>query len=328
VLPRDANATELRVDTRAGRLAVTVHVPRGSATTPTVLFCGHGGSYTRRYWDFELGGYPGYSFAEAMTARGHIVVAWDDLCTGESSCAEDPWSVTSVEAAAAVDDLVGQVRERIASGTLSPKLPPAQEIRTVGIGHSLGGLLTVRRQGRHRTHDAVAILGWTNLGLKLTPGWWGEQLLPVIQAELPDAGPLEIEQNLFRIRERLVRPDTGTHRATARSVFHWDDVPEAVLAADDALASRREGPTGFIGQIPDIVRDDAASIDVPLFLGFGERDVSPDPWREPETYPACPDITFHLLPRAGHCHNFASTRAEQWDRLATWLETVAAPRRG
>jgi alpha-beta hydrolase superfamily lysophospholipase len=320
---------DLRVDVSAGvglpgrhELAVTIHLPDAAPPRPTVLFCGHGGSYTRRYWDFQLAGYRGYSFAEAMTARGHVVVAWDDICTGESSCPEDPWPVTSVEAAGAVDELVRQTLERLAAGDLAPGLAPAPEVVSVGVGHSLGGLLAIRRQGRHRTHDALAILGWTNLGLQLTPGWWGERLRTEIEAELPGAGPLEVEQNLRRITEHLARPDPLAHRSAARSVFHWDDVPAEVLAADDALASRRQGTTGFIGQIPGIVSDDAAAVEVPLFLGFAERDVSPDPWREPASYPSCSDITLHVLSRAGHCHNFASTRGEQWDRIARWLASL------
>jgi pimeloyl-ACP methyl ester carboxylesterase len=316
---------ELRVASGdAHELAVTVHLPDAPTNASTVLFCGHGGSYTRRYWDFALTGHPGYSFAAAMTARGHVVVAWDDLCTGDSSRPDDPWAITSVQVAGAVDDLARQ----LVDGTLSPELPPLLDSMTIGVGHSLGGLLAIRRQARHRTHDALAILGWTNLGLKMTPGWWGEELLTAIRAGSPDAGPLEIEHDLHRLRERLIRPDAAVHRAEARPVFYWDDVPAEVIAADEAMASSREGTTAFIGQIPGIVADDSAQIDVPIFLGFGERDVSPDPWREPATYPSCRDITFHMLPRAGHCHNLASTRAEQWDRLGVWIETVAARRRG
>jgi alpha-beta hydrolase superfamily lysophospholipase len=329
-MPQATSGTELRFDVGAAvplpgprELAVVVHAPPPGTPLKRVLFCGHGGSYTRRYWDFSLAGHTGYSFAEALTGRGYLVVAWDDLCTGESSCPDDPWQVTSVEVAAGVDELARQVRERLAAGTLLPGLPPA-EPPSVGVGHSLGGLLAIRRQARHRTHDALAILGWTNLGLRLTPGWWGEQLAARIEEELPGAGPLDVERAIAGIRDDLVRPDTASHRSAARSVFHWDDVPEDVLAADDALASRRHGTTGFIGQIPGIVVEDAATIDVPLFLGFGERDVSPDPWREPQTYPACRDLTLHVLPRSGHCHNFASTRAEQWNRLAAWLDALHA----
>jgi alpha-beta hydrolase superfamily lysophospholipase len=315
---------DLRVAVADGHeLAVTIHLPQEPAAPLPILFCGHGGSYTRRYWDFELAGHPGYSFAEALTARGCLVAAWDDLCTGESSCPDDPWRVTSVEVAAATDELARRIRAQVADGSLAPGLPAAETI-SVGVGHSLGGLLAIRRQGRHRTHDALAILGWTNLGLTLPPGWGGEQLLATLESELPEAGPLEIEQAIGRIRDSLVRPDPGAHRLEARPVFHWDDVPAEVLAADDALASRRQGTTGFIGQIPGIVGADAATIDVPLFLGFGERDVSPDPWREPASYPSCRDLTFHVLRRSGHCHNFASTRTEQWDRIGRWLGSIAA----
>jgi hypothetical protein len=35
-----------------------------------MLFCIHGGGYTRRYWHAAFAGYPGYSFAEHLTAHG------------------------------------------------------------------------------------------------------------------------------------------------------------------------------------------------------------------------------------------------------------------
>jgi hypothetical protein len=184
-------------------------------------------------------------------------------------------------------------------------------------------LLTIRRQARHRTHDALALLGWTNLGLRLTPGWWGERTPELLEELRPGAGPAEAEQLLREIRDELVHVDPVAHRETLRPVFHWEDVPDEVVAADNALATVRNGPTAFVGQLPDIAREDAATLDVPLFLGFGERDVSPDPWAEPPVYRSARDLTFHVLPRSGHCHNFASTRVLQWERIASWVRSLS-----
>jgi hypothetical protein len=56
----------------------------------------------------------------------------------------------------------------------------------------------------------------------------------------------------------------------------------------------------------------------PVFLGFSAIDVAADPRAEPVHYPAGDDITLYLLPRAGHCSNFAPTRFQLWDRIAAW----------
>ena len=63
--------------------------------------------------------------------------------------------------------------------------------------------------------------------------------------------------------------------------------------------------------------------DVPVFLAFGDVDVSPCPHLEPSTYPASRDVTLFLLPSSAHCHNMATSRQVLWDRLEAWAATVA-----
>src|SRR6266567_7049075 len=67
-------------------LAASVHLPDLAAGSPrAVLICWPGGSYARAYWDMHIAGYPGYSFAEHMTAQGFAVLAADHLGVGASS---------------------------------------------------------------------------------------------------------------------------------------------------------------------------------------------------------------------------------------------------
>ena len=56
-----------------------------AAVPRAVLICWPGGSYARAYWDMHIAGYPGYSFAEHMTAQGFAVVGADHLGVGASS---------------------------------------------------------------------------------------------------------------------------------------------------------------------------------------------------------------------------------------------------
>jgi pimeloyl-ACP methyl ester carboxylesterase len=67
----------------------------------------------------------------------------------------------------------------------------------------------------------------------------------------------------------------------------------------------------------------AERIATPLFLAFGEFDVSAEPHREPLAYPSSPDITVVVIPGMAHMHNFADTRAKLWDRFLAWLPAVA-----
>jgi hypothetical protein len=55
-----------------------------------------------------------------------------------------------------------------------------------------------------------------------------------------------------------------------------------------------------------------------VFLGFGEHDIPERPHDDVGFYAASPDVTLHVLPGAAHCHNFAPTRTELWERLGRW----------
>ena len=110
-----------------------------------------------------------------------------------------------------------------------------------------------------------------------------------------------------------------------RDTFHWDDVPEDVLAVDDSMMVDVPYVIGAQAATAGIVRDDAARIDVPIYINLGERDVSPDPHAEPGFYRASRDITLHILPRSAHCQNFANSRIEMYDRIDRWVRDRAGP---
>jgi hypothetical protein len=70
------------------------------------------------------------------------------------------------------------------------------------------------------------------------------------------------------------------------------------------------------------VAEEAASVDVPVFLGFGERDVSEAPHNEPTMFPRATDITVFVVPQMAHMHNFASTRRLLWERSLDWVDAI------
>src|SRR5690606_28767517 len=109
-----------------------------------------------------------------------------------------------------------------------------------------------------------------------------------------------------------------TDRRAMRSIFHLEDVPPPLIEADDARASLTPSPLAIDALQPGIVRDAAASIRCPVFLCFGERDISPDPLGEPAHFKNSPDITLMRLQGSAHNHNFSGTRHVLWHRLADW----------
>jgi pimeloyl-ACP methyl ester carboxylesterase len=274
-------------------------------TRPIVMTLLNGGSYDKRYFHLQIPGHAGYSAAEHLAALGNIVLVPDHLGVGESSRAADQKKATRRVVALANHAAVGQFHERLRNGELHPELPAIRDFFSVGGGHSMGGMQTIVQQAEYATYDAVMILGYTAIGVHFTING----TLSCADAYPPNALPAD-----YMLGSRDFLHET----------FHWDDVPAAIVAADDAMAVPTPSTIGLESIKTGIVAREAGRIDVPVYLCLGERDVSPDPRAEPVSYKTCSDLMLHILPRSGHCHNFASTRHQLWNRMHHWTCCVAA----
>lgn len=282
-------------------LAASYYPVRGSAAGP-VLVCLPGGTYSRAYWDLHIPGHHGYSFADFATERGYPVVSIDPLGTGESSKPAVDFGFAEIaaalaSAASALPDLTGE------------ESPP------VAVAHSLGGYLAITQQALFSTYAGLAVLGCTNqhvAPLNLDPAFIArgataqsrDELAREILAALPESyfeGP----------REHL------------QDWFHLADVPADVVAADRVSAKSVVPRVFGTAMVPGIVAEHLARIDVPVLIGYGVVDVSPDPRAEASLYSASPDVTTVILADSAHCHNMSSSRHRLWRRLLDWAGTVA-----
>jgi hypothetical protein len=322
---REVTATELRLDVSAAlpfdepiRLAASVNLPDLAAAAPrAVLVCWPGGSYGRAYWDMDIPGHAGYSFAAHMTAQGYVVLAADHLGVGASSKPADGDRVDFETMSAAAASFVGQVRALLADGAPELGGMPVSDLPIVGIGHSLGACLTVVTQARHRCYDAVALLGFTH-GHK-------EVAVTAVGAGEADA---DADVNLLRDtaveQARAFFGDTWDDvyglppREPNHSWLHRPDVPRDVVAADDALAVRWPRQSYVEALLAGYSATFAAQLDCSVFLGFGDHDVPPVPHADVAFYTGSRDVTLYILRNAAHCHNFATGRRQLWDRIGLW----------
>ncbi len=265
-----------------------------------VLVCWPGGSYSRAYWDFHVEGHDDYSFVEHLVARGFTVVAVDPLGVGESSRPQDVDLVTLETMTDAAADAVRQLRERLAP----------EGFPVIGIGHSLGGCLSLVEQARHGSYDAVANLGFTH-GAKpiLSPDSTGPD---------PEAAAVAVEHAKAFFGGHWDDGYALAPREPNHAWLHDPDVPADVIAADDYLASAwpRQSYVGAL--LSGHSASYAADVSSPVFVAFGEHDVPEHPHDDIGYYRASGDVTLMVLPASAHCHNFAGTRALLWDRLADW----------
>jgi pimeloyl-ACP methyl ester carboxylesterase len=289
-----------------------------------VVFAFPGGGYTKEYFDLRHPELDGPSQAEYHAARGVVFVACDPYGGGDSTPL--PAGVTSLEATSRIFHQV--VRDTIAglrTGTLVDGLEPLDIAVTVGIGHSLGGMQLIAHQGGHGTFDAIAVLGFSAVHTRTpTPSGdvapHGEQP-PGTGEELDAAwaGPLVDDI------------------ANLRYAYHWEDVSPALVAEDMGAGfptrtakvlppwiSQTFPPFAADCMAPGVVANEAAAIEVPVFVGAGERDVVPSLADEARAYAASTDITLYRLGRSAHMHNFSPQRAVLWRRLQAWFGEISS----
>jgi pimeloyl-ACP methyl ester carboxylesterase len=278
--------------TIAASLFVPDTLPPGAID---LLVCLHGGTYSRFYWHAEIDGFPGYSFAARFAGAGRVVLTLDALGMGESSQPTREELLSPRIAAEAHHGALAAILAGIRAGDFGVGIAD-RAIRITGIGHSMGGMLTIVQQAGFASFDRVAILGWTNIGLAMS-----DETRAALDAGTVSSGYV------------------AANRAEMQGYFHAADVPAAVIAADDARQSLTPASYGRAAIRPQVVAAEAAAIAVPVFLHYADIDVSPTPHGEPAFYTASRHITLTTLADAAHCHNFAGTRAQSWQLLDEWI---------
>ena len=288
-------------------LAATYYPARNRELAPAVLVCLPGGTYSREYWDFNVVGRRDYSFAEFASVNGYAVLTIDPLGTGESSKPASDFGFSDI--AAALDCAV-----RALPAATGVHAPP------IAVAHSLGGYLTITQQALFPSYVGLAILGCTNqhvAPLNLDPAF-------IARAATADGRAVLAQEILSALPDAYF----DGPREHLQSWFHLDDVPADVVEADCVTAKSVVPRIFGTAMIPGVVAEHAALIDVPVFLGYGVVDVSPNPRAEAALYCSSPDITTLVLADSAHCHNMASSRLQLWQRLLDWAEVVSGRRTG
>lgn len=318
----------LRIDTglRVGRdadtlkLAVELQLPQQIPTAPVLLACVPGGGMNRRYWDLRPDdGDTSYSFAAQMTARGLLVLLVDPVGIGDSDRPGDGWALRPELLAEAHHAAIAAVRTGLREGSLVAGLPALPQLQSLGVGHSLGALLTVVQQARHATHAGIAVLGFGCDGLP-------DYLVPEARALIGDAETFRarlpaLARAQFSEPFAVIKPSKP-----ASNLFAGERAEMRGMLALRAAAAPVLAVGATQSMFPGNVAPEAASIRVPVFIGVGELDLTGPPQRIPASFTACHDLVLHVLPQAGHSHFLFPARHGLYARLAAWaLAFAAAP---
>jgi pimeloyl-ACP methyl ester carboxylesterase len=295
-----------------------VFLPEREQMTPDalVLCCLPGGGMSRRYFDLDVDAALGnYSMARYLARQAFVVVTLDHPGVGDSDRPDDgytltPQCVADVDAFA-FDHILGQLR----AGSLRDDLPAMPRLVSIGVGHSAGASITAYQQARHRTHRAVALLGYGGAGLATHLNDREKEF-----AQRPDAVIGEIAS---LVRERFGEPLPMQRRGSSEFLV-GAPMPDAVREALVACRSPLLALVGLSSMIPGATAPVLAQIDVPVFVAHGSRDIAGPLHAVPALFPSSNDITVFALDDAGHNHNVAPTRELLWDRLGRWARAVSS----
>ena len=283
--------------------------------SPLAFVCLPGGGINRRYYDLGGDQQPSFSFARQMADRGFITIFIDHLGIGESTKPVDGFALTPDVLAAANAHATRLASEGLKAGTLVPGLSPLPGLETIGVGHSMGALLTVMQQARDPIHIGLALLGFSNNGLV--------KYLPDPAHVLIDA-PHLIADRIATIARQIYPKPYGEIAPSAEgsATFYGSradrDGVEALKAARDVLLVI----SGLQSMIPGSIAPQLRTIEVPVFLGLGDQDIAGPTHTIPAMLPNCKDISLLVLTETGHCQFIFPSRNALFQRVAQWSTMV------
>lgn len=299
-------------------LAASLWRPHGARR---LWVCLPGGNMNRHYFDLqppraqEEAASPSpddaedwsYSFAAQMTARGDAVLALDHLGIGESDRPMDGWQLTAERLAQATAQALALARERHADLAALP---------AIGLGHSMGAMMTVLVQHLARPYAAIALLGFSTRGLATF-------LPPALQGL---TGPLPDGEALRPHAERMFRePFPVIHRSRRgnRELFGSASAEAAGIAALKRATDCLLPLPALRSMLPGNVAREAATLREPVFLGIGDRDMVGPPEAVPAAFPASRQVTLTILPDTGHSHFLFPSRSTLFRALGDWAKACA-----
>jgi len=311
VLSRRLDVGELLRDEGPLAIAADIFLPSRVAPSAPVLFCLPGGAMNRAYFDLRGEGH--FSFAADLAARGFIVVTLDHLGVGDSSRPADGFALTPDVLVEANALAMASLSRDLEHGHITGE--PLGPRRSIGVGHSMGAMLTAMQQARYGRHAALVLFGFSTRGL--TAALSAEELRFAND-------PAGTRANLIRLaRLRGADPYPQIVRsAQSKDLFAGETADRRGVEALQRARSRLLLTAGLFSMIPGSCAPECAQVTVPVFLAVGDRDIAGVARQIPADYCASPDITLLVLPSTGHAHFLFDSRRQLFRRVAHWCEAV------
>lgn len=279
-----------------------------------VLVCLPGGGMNLRYFDLGGEAQSHLSFARQMARRGYICVLVDPPGVGKSDRPVDGHALTPERIAQILARALAWVKSELQEGQVDAGLPPLPNVQTVGVGHSMGAMLTAIQQANYSQHAGLILMGFGTDGLP--------QFLPAEAKKLIAAGedPREHLADLAKNTFPEPYPNmTGGSQAGLFAGANADfDAVEALQVAADVMLP----VPAFMSMLPGNIAHECNQLAVPVFQILGDRDLVPAPENGQAVFPSSPSVTVQSLHETGHSHLLFPSRNQLFANLQDWLEDL------
>ncbi|KIX92260.1 uncharacterized protein Z520_12006 [Fonsecaea multimorphosa CBS 102226] len=274
----------------------------------TVQFLVHGGGYDRSYWNFA----PGYSYVDYVAQQGYTTFLYDRLGSGLS---DHPDGTNVVQMPLQIE-IAHELVQLLRTGGFSNGTAPFEKV--IGVGHSIGSIVSNGVTGKHpKDFDAAVLTGFST---SLPGGAISFSGIDLNIAALAD--PSRFDGLAY---------DYATAGSKAAVEFFFFKAPNfdpKILDMSDALKQ-----TLAVGEIiTDYSLAVASNFTAPVFVVNGGNDLpnclgnclSPTNISAQvieELYPAASNTSsYYVLPVCGHGLNAHYTANVAYDQIYTWLQ--------
>ncbi len=276
-----------------------VHFEPEDSWRGTVLFCLPGGGASKDYYNLA----EHLSFAKMMTARGYDVVAMDHPGTGDNPLPTPHPFLTPWQSA---DYISGALSQFMQDPMLSGK-------PIIGIGHSMGGMMTVLTQARHEPFKRLAMIGSSAGGLD-----WGLDDHEKTFKDDPDRFAANLERLTLNKFKVPFPPSMGG--PSGDSITFGGETAELSKALRE-VSINLYAAGGMMSMTRGSFMREAEAIDVPMFFAFGDHDIGIPPSDAPKDFTGAPSAKVIVLENAGH-NSFAFASIHTLcDKLDGWIQS-------
>ncbi|MEM9013709.1 MAG: alpha/beta hydrolase [Pseudomonadota bacterium] len=279
------------------------HYVSAKSTGPDdpVFFCLPGGGLSRRYFDLGESDGVNFSFAARMTALGADIICADHIGIGDNATPDDFPQFTPRQAAQYLSGAAAAFREKIGSRPF------------IGLGHSMGGFMTMIIQGAQKPFDATAFFGAHAQGLD-----WGltaEEKTFIGRPDELEAVLLDLTQAKFGAMF-VSQPGPSENSSIFGGETHA--INELLKNASAPLYT----PGGLMSMIAGSIMREVQAINTPIFFAFGDRDLGGPPQGAAAEFINAPDIRIIVLPETGHNSLGFSSIGQLCTTLNDWSRTI------